>query len=56
VAVISDVPAGGGTLTVWHPYLRSPQGTMQINIRPGQHAANVAVRLRPPPMRMDHGY
>jgi plastocyanin len=56
VAVISGAPPSGGMLTVWHPYLRSPQGTMQLTIRPGQHAANVAIRLRPPPMRMDNGY
>jgi plastocyanin len=56
VAVIDGAPASGGTLTVWHPYLRSPQGTLQLTVRAGQHAANIAVRLRPPPMRMDHGY
>ena len=27
-AVLKDVPAGGGTLTLWHPYLKAPNGEL----------------------------
>lgn len=46
---LGDAPSGPGRLIVWHPYLRTPNGTMQQALAPNQHSANFSVRLRPPP-------
>ena len=49
---LSNIPPGGGTLTVWQPFLRTPgnQIVQQVTI-PAQGAANAALtlNLRPPP-------
>ncbi len=46
----ADAPTAGGTLSVWHPYLRAPGGTMSRSLGPKESRASFAVRLRPPPM------
>jgi plastocyanin len=46
----ADAPAAAGTLTVWHPYLRAPGGTMSRSIGPKDRNAGFSVRLRPAPM------
>jgi plastocyanin len=51
VASVGDVP-GAGRITIWQPYLRTPGGMLQGNVKATQHMVNVAVRLRPPPAPM----
>ena len=51
-----DTPNAPGRVIVWHPYLRSPSGTMQAAIGPNQHSVNFSVRLRPPPPSMPMDY
>lgn len=46
----ADAPSAAGTLTVWHPYLRAPGGTMSRAVGPKEASASFSVRLRPPPM------
>jgi plastocyanin len=46
----ADVPAAAGTLSVWHPYLRAPGGTMSRSHGPKESSVSFSVRLRPPPM------
>jgi plastocyanin len=52
----SDAPNAPGTLTVWHPYLRAPGGTVQQGVSAGQRSASFSVRLRPPPPVMPMDY
>src|SRR4029453_2685076 len=52
----ADAPTAAGTLTVWHPYLRAPGGTMSRAVGPKEANASFAVRLRPPPMHDTSGY
>jgi plastocyanin len=47
--VFADAPNAPGRLSVWHPYLRAPSGTMQQGIAPGQRNASFSIRLRAPP-------
>ena len=55
MAAFADAPNGAGRLVLWHPYLRTPGGTMQQAVATGQHSASFSVRLRPPPsMPMDY--
>ena len=49
LAVFADAPNATGRLTVWHPYLRTPGGTMQQGIAAGQRNASFSIRLRAPP-------
>jgi len=49
MAVFSDAPNAAGRAIVWHPYLRSPGGTMQQGIAAGQRNASFSIRLRAPP-------
>jgi len=49
VAVFADAPSAPGRLVVWHPYLRSPGGTMQQGLAAGQRNASFSIRLRAPP-------
>lgn len=49
MAVFSDAPNAAGRAIVWHPYLRSPGGTMQQAIAAGQRNASFSIRLRAPP-------
>jgi plastocyanin len=51
-----DAPNAPGRITVWHPYLRAPNGTMQQGLALNQHSANFSVRLRPPPPSMPMDY
>jgi len=52
----SDAPNAPGRLSVWHPYLRAPGGTVEQRIAAGQRSANFSVRLRPPPPAMSMDY
>ena len=56
VAAFNDAPNAPGRLTVWHPYLRAPGGTMQQAVAGGQRNAGFTVRLRPPPPQMPMDY
>src|SRR5215213_11550515 len=49
VAVFADAPSAPGRLVVWHPYLRSPGGTMQQGLAAGQRNPSFSIRLRAPP-------
>ena len=49
VATFSDAPNAPGRLTVWHPYLRAPGGTLQQSVAPAQRTASFSLRLRAPP-------
>jgi plastocyanin len=51
-----DAPNAPGRLVVWHPYLRTPTGTMQQGLAAGQRSATFSVRLRPPPPAMPMDY
>jgi len=52
----ADVPAAGGALSIWHPYLRAPGGTVSRNLAAKEAGAAFAVKLRPPPMHNMDGY
>src|SRR3954454_22279484 len=56
VASFGDAPAAPARVVVWHPYLRSPSGTVEQRVAAGQHAANFSIRLRPPPPAMSMDY
>ena len=46
-AVLKDVPVGGGTLTVWHPYLKAPDGETTRKLAAGAPAEqDVVAELR----------
>ena len=49
IASFGDAPNAPARLTVWHPWLRAPGGTVQQAIGAGQRSANFSIRLRPPP-------
>jgi plastocyanin len=49
IAAFPDAPNAPGRVAVWHPYLRTPGGTMQQALSPGQRVASFSVRLRAPP-------
>ncbi len=57
-ATFRDAPAGPVTLSVWHPYLRTPDGTTGRRVALDGTARNelFAVRLRAPPMHSMSGY
>jgi len=55
IARFTDAPAGS-TMSVWHPHLRVPGGTMSRRLGPGERTANVAVKLRAPPMHAMDAY
>lgn len=56
VVTFADAPSAPGRLTLWHPYLRAPGGTMQQAVGAGQRSASFTVRLRPPPPAMSMDY
>lgn len=56
IVAFKDAPNAPGRLTVWHPYLRAPRGTMQQALSAGQRSAGFSVRLRPPPPAMPMDY
>jgi plastocyanin len=49
MVTFGDAPNAPARLTVWHPYLRAPGGSVQQPVAPAQRAALFQVRLRPPP-------
>jgi plastocyanin len=49
IASFADAPNAPGRVTVWHPYLRTPGGTVQQAVAAGQRSASFSVRLRAPP-------
>jgi plastocyanin len=49
IAAFADAPNAPSRVTVWHPYLRAPGGTVQQAVAAGQHAASFSLRLRAPP-------
>jgi len=56
IAAFGNAPNAPGRVTVWHPFLRAPGGTLQQAIAPTQRSANFMVRLRPPPVPMSMDY
>jgi len=56
LAAFNDAPNAPGRVTLWHPYLRAPGGSVQQTFSSGQHNANFSVRLRPPPPAMSMDY
>jgi plastocyanin len=49
VVSFADAPSAPARLSVFHPYLRAPGGTLQQGIAASQRSANFQIRLRPPP-------
>lgn len=49
VVTFGDAPNAPARLTLWHPYLRAPGGTLQQSIVSAQRSASFQVRLRSPP-------
>lgn len=45
-------PSGTGRLVIWHPYLRSPGGTVSQMVAPNESSVRVKVSVRPPPPAM----
>ena len=56
VVRFGDVPAATGSLSVWHPYLRAPGGTLTQRLAANQTTASFTVRLRAPPMHGMNDY
>ncbi len=53
VATLRGIPAGGATVTIWHPYLRAPKGEVvrkSVFGAAGVLSESVAVDLRMPTM------
>ena len=56
LAAFADAPSAPGRLTLWHPYLRAPNGIVQQNVGAAQRNASFSIRLRPPPAPMSMDY
>jgi plastocyanin len=56
LVTFADAPNAPGRVTVWHPYLRAPGGSVQQTVGPAQHSLTFAIRLRPPPPQMPMDY
>jgi plastocyanin len=56
VARFADAPTASGSLTVWHPYMRTPGNQLLRQLRAGDRSLQIAVRLRPPPMHSSSAY
>src|SRR4051794_3588733 len=56
LAIFNDAPGAPGRVTVWHPYLRAPGGSVQQALFAGQRGLNFSIRLRPPPPSMPMDY
>lgn len=57
--VLRGLPAGGVTVTIWHPYLRAPGNAMSraVTLSEGSpHAESFAVVMRKPPHDPGTGY
>ena len=57
-AMFRDVPAGAIIIGVWHPYLRSPEGSVarQVALGNSPRTEDFAVKLRSPPIHDMSGY
>jgi len=49
LAAFGDAPNAPARVTVWHPWLRTPGGSVQQVLGATQRSASFSVRLRPPP-------
>jgi plastocyanin len=56
MATFADAPNAPARLTLWHPYLRAPDGMVQQSVGPAQRSASFSIRLRPPPPAMAMDY
>ena len=56
LAIFNDAPGAPGRVTVWHPYLRAPGGSVRQALSAGQRGLNFSIRLRPPPPSMPMDY
>ena len=56
IVAFADAPNAPGRLTLWHPYLRAPGGTLQQALSASQRSVSFSVRLRPPPPSMPMDY
>lgn len=56
VVTFGDAPNAPGRLSVWHPYLRAPGGTLEQPVGAAQRSATFSARLRPPPPAMSMDY
>lgn len=57
--VLRDIPAGGVSISVWHPYLRAPDGSISRSVtlsESGTHAERFVVPMRTPPHDPGSGY
>jgi plastocyanin len=57
--VLHDIPAGGVTITVWHPYLHAQGNSLSRNAvltESGTHAEQFALPMRTPPHDPGAGY
>lgn len=54
IVTFRDAPSGPSTITVWHPYMRSPSLSVSRTLRlgDGAHLESLAVNLRPAPRHM----
>jgi plastocyanin len=52
----ADAPNAPAQVSVWHPYMRVPGGTLTQVTGPQQHSVSFAVKLRPPPPSMPMDY
>lgn len=55
-AVLTDLPAGPGTLTIWHPYLKAPRNEQvhAVTVGGGRQSYVVDLRAAPAAMSMAH--
>ena len=56
LVTFADAPNAPAQVSVWHPYMRVPGGTLTQAIGPQQHSVSFAVKLRPPPPAMPMDY
>jgi plastocyanin len=56
LVIFPDAPNAPGRLSVWHPYVRTPGGSLEQAIGPQEHSVTFAVKLRPPPPAMPMDY
>ncbi len=49
LAAFGDAPNAPARVTVWHPWLRTPGGSVQQVLGATQRSASFSLRLRPPP-------
>jgi hypothetical protein len=55
-AVVRDLPAGGATVTVWHPLLRGPEGEQRQHVTiPASGALRLTLSGELKPSRIRRG-